>query len=392
MNDKSKLINIPLNYLIVFGICFYLLLCAVHFSSGRPLWLDENSVLENIRDLTPCEIFGPLKNNQGWPRLYLFFVQKVSQVFHYNVYALRSLPFAAMIAAFFLWLRIYRKEEGVGTEYILFILAWCGSHFMTYYAAELKHYSADVLVAALFTWFILTQRKSVEYPKKYGPFLAVGYALLPFLILFSYTGYFFVLIPFYNVLMGIRQDRRNIFYAYVYTAAMLAAVVISYHFDVRYTLSDKALRTYWGDYFISVSSPGAFLSSFTEGIRNLFSRWFIETKLIRRIMTVFLPFALYAIVFGGIRRFKKDKGFIVSLETLTPVLVAGLAAAGVLKIYPFTGARVTLFIAAFIFYATIKGIELFRGRVHAVYLSLLTLYVGTLCCTSVYLFVKYLKG
>ena len=71
-----------------------------------------------------------------------------------------------MVLAFFVWLRIYRREEDRGVGYLLFILSWCGSHFMTYYAAEVKQYSGDVLVAALFTLFILSQGRHLKPPKR----------------------------------------------------------------------------------------------------------------------------------------------------------------------------------------------------------------------------------
>ncbi len=378
-----------LRYFIVFGITFYILLCVLHFASGRPLWLDENSLLDNLKTLSPHQIFGPLKHEQGFPRLYLAGVQALSGPFDYSVYSLRVLPLLFMLSAFFLWLRIYKKEEGTGIGYLVFILSWCGSHFMTYYSAELKQYSADVFVAALFTIFILDQRDLLKR-RKLDPLLTAKCLFLPALISISYAGYFFVLLPLYNFLLGAKDNRRNAFYACIYLISVLLFVSVSYGFDVKYTQAAAGMRAYWNDYYISISSFPAFLQSLSEGFRNLFARWFLEVKLVRRIMTIFLPFAVYAIISLGTGQIKKDRGLILSLRTITPFLIIALALAGILKIYPFTGARVTIFIAGFIFYAIIKGIEIFKERFFRVYVALLSVYVITLCSTSLYLLRRYL--
>lgn len=379
-----------LKRLIFLLASLYIILCAINFASGRVLWLDENSILENLRTLSPAQLFGPLKHNQGFPRLYLCLIQNLSIPSGFNVYSLRLLPFVFMLSAFFAWLRIYKEEEGVGAGYVLFILSWCGSHFMTYYSAELKQYSSDVLTAALFTLFILNQKNYLNGRTKELA-LTVKCALLPSLVLFSYTSYFFVLIPLYNFLLGARDDKRNKFYMWVYLASLVFFAGVSYNFDLKYTLADAGLRSYWNDYFISVSSFSEFLQSFTEGFRNLFARWFLEAKLIRRIMTVFLPFSVYALGFYGWRQIKEDKGAILSLKTLTPVLIGGLALAGILKVYPFTGARITIFIAPFIFYAIIKGIELFKNKIPWVYITLFSVYTVTLMYTSLHLFRQYMS-
>ncbi|MFH1878209.1 MAG: hypothetical protein ABH883_05325 [Candidatus Omnitrophota bacterium] len=372
------------------GIFFYVFLCGLHFFSGRELWLDEVSVLENIKELSPSAVFGPLKHSQAFPRLYLLAVQGLGSKFNYSLISLRALPFIFMIAAFFLWLRIYREEEGAGTGYMFFILSWCASHFMTYYSAELKQYSAEVFAAGVFTYFIIRQKKYLDNGA-FDRFLALRYCLLPSLILISYTGYFFILLPFYNLALSVKKNRTNVLYILIYLAAAVIFVLISYNTDIKYTRSDGPLRAYWNDYFISTASISAFFQSFTEGLRNLFVRWFLETKLLRHIMTCFMPAALFAVVFYGFRQFSKDSGRALSLKTMTPYLILTLAFAGILKIFPFTGARITLYIAPFIFYALIKGIESFRAGFRSVYLIFSSVFVITLISVSIYLFNEYLR-
>ncbi|TBR15931.1 hypothetical protein EPO66_05285, partial [bacterium] len=334
--------NKPLKYCLITGMLLYLFLCAVRFISAKPLWLDENFILSNIRELSPPEIFGPLKHAQGFPRVYLFLIQGCARAFSYNIYSLRMLPFACMISSFFIWLSIYKREEGKGIGFLLFILSWCGSYFMSNYSSELKQYSMDVLAAAIFSWFILRQKYFLS-AQKIMLSLQAGYLLLPSLVLLSYTGYFFVLLPAYNLILNLKGNKPNKAYLSVYTASLIVCIFLSYHFDLRYTLADQGLRGYWKDYFISTSSVYEFVKSFTEGLRNIFVRWFLERKPVTYIMTIFMPLGLFYMFFSVFKRIKGDKAAILSLGGLALVLLMELFLAGMMKVYPFTGARVTLF-------------------------------------------------
>ena len=373
-----------------FGICFYLFLCLLNLFSQRPLWLDEKFIFDNLKELPPAQLFGPLKHSQAFPRLYLFLIQKLAFIFDFNLISLRILPFLFMIGAFFVWLKIFAKSEGKGLAYFLFILAWCGSYPLTYYSAELKQYSADILVAAVFTYFILSQRKYLK-EKNANLFVALKYLFIPALILFSYTGFFFILIPAYNLLLSLKRNKNSISYLVIYVSSALLFFFISYNFDVKYVLSESGLRNYWNDYFISVTTPYEFMKTFTEGLRNLFTRWFLEKKIVIRIITIFSPFAFFGLVILGCKKLLQDKGRVLTLFSLGLVLFLSLFTAGILRMYPFTGARVTLFIAIFIFYAIIKSIEIFKKPLFFFYLILLSIYMITLSTTSFYFLVKYLN-
>ncbi|MGB2601648.1 MAG: hypothetical protein WBD12_06575 [Candidatus Omnitrophota bacterium] len=388
---KKKLMpeDAPYKYLITAGAIFFVFLCVLHYVSGRPLWLDERSILENIKLLQPHELFGPLRHSQAFPHLYLFAVQSVSRVFDYSVYSLRVIPFVLMICAFFTWLRLFRKEEGVELNYMLFVLAWCGSNLMSYYSAELKQYSGDVLIAALFSIFLLDQRGNLN-DQKIRPLVALKYLVMPALVLLSYTANFFVLIPLYNLILNLRHNKKTIPYMCIYMVSVIVFVWLSYYYDARHARVVEDFSVYWNDYFILTTSFSEFIQSFSEGFRNIFARWFLETSLIRRIMTIFLPFAVYFLVVFGFRRFREDKGMLLSLRSITLFVLIGMMIAGVAKCYPFTGTRVTLFIAPFIFYSIIKGIGMFKDRFPWVYRGLLSVYVLTLLSTSVYVMFKYL--
>ena len=153
-----------------------------------------------------------------------------------------------------------------------------------------------------------------------------------------------------------------------------------------------AMRNYWKSYFISTSSFSGFMETFWEGLRNIFVRWFWQGPPFTWIMTIFMPFALYYVVSRGIKQFRVDNGMLVLLNTLTAILLIGLFIAGVLQIFPFTATRLALFIAPFIFYAIIQGIEMFRAKFFGLYAALSGVFIFTLLSVSIRLISGYLRS
>ncbi|MDD5488986.1 MAG: hypothetical protein PHH49_08540 [Candidatus Omnitrophica bacterium] len=369
--------------------CIFVFLCLFHYASGRPFWLDENFILEKIQMAGPSGLFGPL-GSQAFPRVYLVLVQQAGYLAGFNVFALRALPLVAMLAAFFVWIRIYRAQEGRGVGYVLFLLSWCGSKFMSYYASELKQYSGELLLSGLFTMFVLRQAGSLKEPVIKFREAALCF-IMPFAVLFSYTAYFFLPLPAYNLIAGGRGSRKSVILFAAYLVGAIVAVMLSYNLDVKYVQNSSGMWGYWHDYFISVASVPEFLQTFTEGVRNLYVRWFLEVSLVRRVITVFLPFSLFATFVMGWKNIRRDGMMITRLSSMAMYLVTGLAVAGAVKLYPFTGARITLYIAPFIFYVTIKGIMTLWDKVPLLGKGMAALYAATLIGTTVYIFMEYVS-
>ncbi|MCM8797830.1 MAG: hypothetical protein NC923_08200, partial [Candidatus Omnitrophica bacterium] len=386
MTYNKLLHNNKLHFAFYLAVCFYLFLCIVRYINAKPLWLDENFILDNLKNLGFTQLFGPLQHSQGFPRLYLFLIKAVSAPFGYNVYMLRFFPFLAMVAAFFIWLSIFRKEEKeISFGMLLFVLSWCGSSFMSRYCAELKQYSIDVLTAALFTRFLVDQG---ERAGRGAPMLV--YLLMPSLVLFSYPAYFFISLPVYNLALALKSDKTAHRKFYLYCVSAFIFIIISLYYDVRFTIVDKGLSSYWNDYFISFSSGYELLKSLSEGLRNIFVKWYLGHKLVTRLMTVFMPWALIYIIIAAFRSLKKNRGAVYSPEAITLFLLIELFVAASLKLYPFTGERVTLFISSFIFYAIIKSILALKHRLRLVYLAFAVLYVLILVNIAIYLAFLYL--
>ncbi len=378
-----------IQYAIAVIAGWFLFLCFLHYFSRRPLWLDEGLLFANIRDFSSLQLFGPLKNTQVFPRVYLALVKLVSQPFSYDVLALRFLPLAFMLAGVAIWIKIYRLAAKTGFFLILLCLSLACSHFTTYYAAEFKQYSCDLFAVALITLFVYYQaafsRGEIAL-KKLWFFVVVT----PFLVFFSYVSVLMLWIVGYNFVVIIRKNTEALSLLGVYLALTLSCFILSYIFDLRFSLGNPSMRDYWKDYFINTQSPYEFFKSLTEGMRNITVSWSLEKKWAMGVATVFMPFCWVAMVKYFIGSLKKNRGGLFDLRGLCAVLVGELFVLGVLQAYPFTGCRATLFIAPFIFYMIVEGIYLVR-KVKFIFLPLAGTYIVFLGIVSYNLLNEYLK-
>jgi hypothetical protein len=231
----------------------------LHYFSRRPLWLDENFILENIRSLKVPEILGPLSNSQAFPRIYLIVISKFAAQFGYDPLALRLFPLLSMFLAFFVWLKVYSIEIADRWGALLAVFSIACSYSFSYYAAELKHYSMDLLVAGIFCLYFINQRELMaRVPSKGFIFFTL---ILPFTILVSYSSFFLFWIVIYNFFFIPRKGVGLVGVLCLYTLLSLVFLAFVYYFDMRHTLSTRPLFSYWDDYFISTGSFGPFFSN-----------------------------------------------------------------------------------------------------------------------------------
>ncbi len=352
---SKKFLNRFLNFGIYFFIFWYILLCVVNYLNQRPLWNDEECVFLSLKSYTAKQMFSQqLMSLQVFPRVYLFFIQAFSRLFDFHILSLRFPSFVCMILAFFIWLKLAKYELKNKLEYLTFVLCWCASSMLIYYSSELKQYSMDVLVAALYLLFIY---KLEEIKQKNNNFVyAFMLFALPFLGLLSYTAFFFPPIILYNFIVLSRTNKAYLKDIFVLGTAFGVSLAVSYVFDMRLRPSG-ILSTAWQDYFISLKSVGEFFKTFGEGVMNLFVRWLVESpRSIKRLGVVFMIFGMFNLVYSFFKYVKKEHCVIKSLNTISFILFLELLIAGVLQKYPFTVPRTSLFYCPIVLYLTIKGI------------------------------------
>ncbi len=330
-------------------------LCLLHYFSQRPLWLDEGFVYESLTTYSSEQIFGPLKTQQAFPRVYLVFIKVISENFHYHLLALRLCALVAMMIAFLCWIQIYRRCISVPLILFLAILSFTCSYRLVYYGAELKHYSMDVLTVALYLLFFLLQAEGEI--KKNVKWLWTGSVFLPATIFFSYSSLFVCWIASFNFFLMSRSNIGFRKYFRVNLICTLICAAVFYNIDLKYSFRQSGILQYWDSYFILTDSPLHFLDSIFEGIKRLVTYWCGTEKWHYRMAVPFIPFFLYALFRYGIKYIREDGFKIFRLESLMLVLFGELFLLGLGKFYPFTGERITLFLAPFVFYLILKGMD-----------------------------------
>lgn len=336
-------------------VLWYVIICSAHYLGQRPLWNDEECVLRSLKAFQAKQFFTQeLMALQVFPRLYLFLIYCISKPLDFNLLSLRFFPFVFMLAAFFVWLKIAGYALKNRLVYLTFVLSWLASAVLIYYSAELKQYSMDVLVGALFILFIYNQQRLLD-EKRYVT-CAMILALLPALLLFSYVSMFLLLIPFYNLALNLRRNKNVLYLLVLYGLSLLIVGALSYQFDVKWR-PVAVLTREWRDYFVSTVSVPEFFKTLGEGTMNLLSRWFVERpRLLKKVALFFVIPGFLSMFYIFFTNIKKSNYRLDSLNTIALVIFIELFTMGIFKKYPFTVPRTSLFFCPIILYLTINAI------------------------------------
>lgn len=335
----------------------FLLFTFMHYFSGRPLWLDENFIYENLVNKTSIDLCGPLVNCQAFPRIYLILVKIISDPFNLSVYALRFLPLLFHVLAMMIWLLVFDQCFKNNLSKILCAGLFVCSYRITYYGAELKPYSFDLLISGLYTWFILNYDLIILKNKLKLKFIYLF--ILPISMFFSYASIFFVFIPVLNMLL--EENRINKVKLICFQMLMIGFFMfLLWNIDIKFTDKQICLKDYWKTYFISFSSPMLFADTFFEGIRKIVTWWYGHSRIFAKLSIGFIWPFIGSVCFLSFKDIK-EKGFGIStVSVLTAFVLIELFFLASIKKYPFTGERLTLFLAPLVMIMIVKGIELLR--------------------------------
>lgn len=343
MTDRSKLLG-------CWSLFIFIIL--LHYFTHRPLWLDEQFVTNSIQSFTYSQVFGPLQDSQAFPRVYLVVIKFFANFFHNDLLALRFFSLVAMLTAFYVWLKNYQRQAGA--LWLLSVLSFAMSYRMAYYGAELKPYSMDVLIVGLYALFFYYQNQFSSRPPT--RLLNTLSFLMPLCVFFSYATLFVIWLPAWNFILNLKKNRALMAPLIINIVVIAVSVFIFYNIDLKHSVYSKSLHDYWQNYFLGTTFKD-FFTPFGEGYIEIGTWWFGESRLEKKMAMAFLPFLFYAMVrygWGGL----KAQGFkIFRMETLFSVLFIELMVFSIFGKYPFTGDRITLFLAPFVFYMVLKAIE-----------------------------------
>lgn len=293
-----------------------------------------------------------------------------------------------MLLAFLIWIRIYRKIFSFARDFFLVLLSWVSSYALIYYSSELKQYSLDVLVFACFVLYLIFQQDFKD--KKPSLNFIISTLTLPCLIPLSYSSIFIFWMPLYNFLFLMRSNKKLIFIALGNTILSLFFICLLYFFDLKFGLLSTCLFQYWNGYFLCTDSLYYFIRSFSQGISR-FVVWFFGTQKLLKIAGAFLvPFFLIALFVNGIKFLKKDRFKVFNLDTIGLIAFMELFILSLMKKYPFTGERITLFLAPLVFYFIVKSISLLKKK-KFLYYGFSVFYCVFLILSSRYTILKILS-
>ena len=346
-------------FLLKFAICWYVAMCLLHYFSQRPLWNDEQCVFLSIEYFSPVDMYTKtLLALQVFPRTYLFVIQQFAKLFDLHLLSLRFPSFVCMMLAFWIWMKIARREFSDPRKLLLFVISWCASETMIYYSAELKQYSMDVFAAAVLIWFLMHQVEWQEQMRRSAFILML--VVLAALGLFSYMAFAFMPLIFYNLAISLKKDRSLMVSMGIFVLTLLAVSWVVYFCDMRLVSDVLHTPVGYGDYFIMFTSAEEFFKTFGEGVKSLFSKYYVIRPRIFNYISVF--FAVPAVVYMFIRFFREFRWGrpVNSLDRMALLLFGELVLLGALQVYPFTVPRLSLFYAPVVLYLTIQGIESMR--------------------------------
>ncbi len=125
------------------------------YAYNRSYWMDEGSLVEAIRRLTPGGFLGPLGFSQLAPPGFLVAEWLALHLLGDRQFLFRLVPLAAGTGALFLFLKVARLCLAPGAVLAAVAMFAC-SDDLIYFSSEVKQYSTDVLCALACTLLGLT--------------------------------------------------------------------------------------------------------------------------------------------------------------------------------------------------------------------------------------------
>jgi hypothetical protein len=310
------------------------------YLAAMPFWLDEESLLENLRTRSWVGPFGPLVNSQLAPPGFLAVERLAYRVLGETRLSLRLFPFLGGVASLGLFLAVCRRCLGP-TAVLIALGLFAVSNDLIAYSDELKQYETDVAAGLVCTWLGLGLRSRPVGTAELVVAGAVGAAI----VWFSHPSAF-VLAGVGTVLgasaLG-RRDGREAFRLALVGLTWAASFVAVYAVGLNQLGYNRDMWSFWAFAFPPVPPTSAWEAAWVPR-RILF--FFVnplnfDTPLGPRVSI--LP-ALGFFGVGCLSLWRRDR--LVFGLLAAPVLFTFLAA--YLRLYPFHGRLVLFLVPTFL--------------------------------------------
>ena len=144
----KRIPNINLSRAVIAVIALGIVLRVIRWLQNYPLWCDETMLAANVLERDWTELAQPLAYRQVCPLGFLALEWIVVRLLGFSELLLRLIPVLCAVASVPLFHFLARRVLGAGTMALLLAVAlFAVSEAPIRYAAEVKPYSADLLVA-----------------------------------------------------------------------------------------------------------------------------------------------------------------------------------------------------------------------------------------------------
>lgn len=238
------------------GLSLVLVLSALAWRTLRyslvfPMWGDEGMMAVNFHNRGFLDLLGPLDYGQVAPPGFLWLELAASRLLGFSEPALRLVPYLAGVAAVLLFWRVCRKLLDRRAT-LMAMAVFAASFYPARYAAEVKPYSLDLLLALL---IVLTAWAIYERPASTGRWaafaaLASVSAWLSYPSIFISGGACLWLLAY-----GPAGGRRRLWPRVLASGALIAASFFAMYVLVGSGQQATAPASYWSAGFPPMSEP-----------------------------------------------------------------------------------------------------------------------------------------
>ena len=217
--------------------------------------------LYNIKFRNYAALFDNLYYAQQFPRVYLCIVKFLSEIFNYNYFAIRILPFLFQVINIFLVYFLISKIVFPKNKLkaLLFVLLFLSFHTTLFYFSQLKHYTMDIFFTLISTWYFYElssyyeriTTKSLVYISMLlcifiGPFFSYTFPIViaPLMIGFFIT----FLLEYNNKIFSIKALLPIILF--------IISLCLNYYTDLQFVLHDKGQYHNFDMFVMNYSSVG----------------------------------------------------------------------------------------------------------------------------------------
>ncbi|NJP10166.1 MAG: glycosyltransferase family 39 protein [Leptolyngbyaceae cyanobacterium RU_5_1] len=224
--------------LVLFGVLVRL----SQYFDNRSLWFDEASLALNIVNRSYLELLGVLDHDQAAPPIFLWIERLFVQVFGNSEYSLRLFPLISGMVALFLFYRMATLlTSGITT--VVAIALFASLRYIVYYAAEVKQYATDLMLALLIFLVLFSLRDQILKPRQ-----ILFLSLLGSVCIWTSHPAIFVLVGIEMAnLLGISTQKLKaiLLNRIPIYGTWLSSFILLYLFTIKRTEANESLLSYW---------------------------------------------------------------------------------------------------------------------------------------------------